>query len=133
KRVELDLAGATATASFGDGQPLELSDVSLGKRTTTISINGVRAVAIDLNAQDGRSFDATVSHDAATGTDTLEVSPKLDLQLTVDHDVLGDTPPVYDVRRVTIDGSLRGSDAGDQVEVLTVSFTVTTDPASYGF
>ena len=133
KRVELDLAGATATASFVDGQPLELSDVSLGKRTTTISINGVRAVAIDLNAQDGRDFDATVSHDAVTGTDTLEVSPKLDLQLTVDHDVLGDTPPVYDVTRVVLDGSVRGSDTGDQVEVLSGSFSVTTDPASYGF
>jgi len=133
KRVELDLAGATATASFVDGQPLELSDVSLGKRTTTISINGVRAVAIDLNAQNGRAFDATVSHDAATGTDTLEITPKLDLQLTVDHAVLGDTPPVYDVTRVVLDGSVRGSDTGDQVEVLSGSFSVTTDPASYGF
>jgi hypothetical protein len=133
KRVELDLAGATATASFAGGQPLELSHVSLGNRTTTVSINGVRAVAIDLNAQDGRAFNATVSHDAATGTDTLEVTPKLDLLLTVDHAVLGDTPPVYDVTRVVLDGTLRGSDAGDQVEVLVGSFSVTTDPASYGF
>jgi hypothetical protein len=133
KRVELDLAGATATASFAGGQPLELTHVSLGNRTTTVSINGVRAVAIDLNAQDGRAFDATVTHDAGTGDDTLEVTPKLDLQLTVDRAVLGGTPPVYDVKRVTIDGSLRGSDAGDQVEVLAGSFSVTTDPASYGF
>jgi hypothetical protein len=90
-------------------------------------------VAIDLNAQDGRAFDATVSHDAATGTDTLEITPKLDLQLTVDHAVLGDTPPIYDVTRVVLDGSLRSGDADDQVEVLTGSFNVTTDPASYGF
>jgi hypothetical protein len=133
KRVELDLAGATATASFAAGQPLELSHVSLGNRTTTVSINGVRAVAIDLNAQDGRAFDATVIRDAAIGTDTLEVTPKVDLQLTVDHSVLGDTPPLYDVTRVVLDGSLRSSDAGDQVEVLTGSFSVTTDPVSYGF
>jgi hypothetical protein len=133
KRVELDLAGATATASFADGKPLALTHVSLGNRTTTVSIGGVRAVAIDLNAQDGRAFDVTVSHDAATATDTLEVTPKLDLQLTVDRAVLGGTPPVYDVTRVTIDGSLRGSDTSDQVEVLTGSFSVTTDPASYGF
>ena len=133
KRVELDLAGATATASFADGKPLALTHVSLGNRTTTVSIGGVRAVAVDLNAQDGRAFDVTVSHDAATATDTLEVTPKLDLQLTVDRAVLGGTPPVYDVTRVTIDGSLRGSDTSDQVEVLTGSFSVTTDPASYGF
>jgi hypothetical protein len=133
KRVELDLAGATATAAFVDGQPLELKHVGLGNRTTTLSVNGVRAVAIDLNAQDGRAFDATVSHDAGSGTDTLEVTPKLDLQVTVDREVLGGTPPVYDVTRVLLDGSLRGSDAGDQVEVLTGSFSVTTDPANYGF
>jgi len=133
KRVELDLAGATATAAFAADQPLELSHVSLGNRTTTLSINGARAVAIDLNAQDGRDFDATVSHDAVTGTDTLDVTPKLDLQLTVDHAVLGDTPPVYDVTRVLLDGSLRGSDTGDQVEVLAGSFSITTNPASYGF
>jgi hypothetical protein len=133
KRVELDLAGVTATASFAGGQPLELGHVSLGNRTTTVSINGVRAVAIDLNAQDGRAFDATVSHDAAAGTDTLEVSPKLDLQLTVDHGVLGDTPPVYDVTRMVLDGSVRSGDASDQVEVLAGSFSVTTEPASYGF
>lgn len=133
KRVELDLAGATAIASFAGGQPLELSHVSLGNRTTTVSVNGVRAVAIDLNAQDGRAFDVTVSHDPATGTDTLEVTPKLDLQLTVDHTVLGDTRPVYDVKRVVLDGSLRSGDAGDQVEVLAGSFSITTDPASYGF
>jgi hypothetical protein len=133
KRVELDLAGATATVSFADGQPLELSHVGLGNRTTTLSVNGVRAVAIDLNAQDGRSFDATVSRDAANGTEILEVAPKLDLQLTVDHSVLGDTPPVYDVTRVVLDGSLRSSDAGDDVEVLAGSFSITTDPVSYGF
>lgn len=133
KRVELDLAGATATALFVDGQPLELKHVSMGNRTTTVSIDGVRAVAIDLNAQDGRAFDATVSHDAGTGTDTLEVTPKLDLQLTVDHAVLGGTRPVYDVTRVMLDGSVRGSDTSDQVEVLAGSFSVTTDPATYGF
>jgi hypothetical protein len=98
-----------------------------------VSVNGVRAVAIDLNAQDGRAFDATVSHDPGTGADTLEVTPKLDLQLTVDRAVLGGTPPVYDVTRVLLDGSLRGSDAGDQLEVLAGSFSVATDPASYGF
>jgi len=34
---------------------------------------------------------------------------------------------------VVLEGSPRSSDAGDQVEVLTGSFSVTTDPVSYGF
>jgi len=34
---------------------------------------------------------------------------------------------------VVLEGSPRSSDADDQVEVLTGSFSVTTDPVSYGF
>ena len=44
-----------------------------------------------------------------------------------------DTPPLYDVTCVVLEGSPRSSDADDQVEVLTGSFSVTTDPVSYGF
>jgi hypothetical protein len=47
--------------------------------------------------------------------------------------VLGDTPPVYDVMRVLLDGSLRGSDASTQVEVATGSFSLATSPAGHGF
>jgi hypothetical protein len=133
KRFELDLPGVTATASFTAGQPLQLTHLGLGKRTTTISINGVPAQTIDLNAQDGRAFDATVSHDPVTGTDTFAVTPKLDLQMTVDHAVLGDARPVYDVTRVQLAGSLRGSDASPQIAVATGSFSITTNPAGHGF
>ena len=133
KRFELDLPGVTATAAFTAGKPLQLTHLGLGSRTTTISINGVPAQTIDLNAQDGRAFDATVSHDAATGTDTLEITPKLDLQMTVNHAVLGDAQPVYDVTRVQLAGSLRGSDTTNQIAVSTGSFSVTTNPAGHGF
>jgi hypothetical protein len=133
KRFELDLPGVTATASFTAGQPLQLTHLGLGKRTTTISINGVPAQTIDLNAQDGRAFDATVSHDAATATDTLAITPKLDLQMTVNHAVLGDDQPVYDVTRVQLAGSLRGSDTTNQIAVSTGSFSITTNPAGHGF
>jgi hypothetical protein len=133
KRTELDLPGATATASFSAGNPLALTHVGLGDRTTTISINGARAESIDLNAQAYREFGATVSHDAATGTDTLLVSPRFDLQMSVDHAVLGDEPPVYDVTRVLLFSSLRSSDATDQVEVASGSFSLETNPAGHGF
>ena len=133
KRFELDLPGATATASLTAGQPLELTHLGLGNRSTTISINGARAQTIDLNPQDGRAFGATVSHDPATGTDTFAVTPKLDLQMSVDHAVLGDAPPVYDVTRVLLAGSLRSTATTDQVEVSTGSLTIATNPTSYGF
>ena len=132
KRLELDLPGATLNAAFTPGQALSLSHIGLGNRTTTISINGARAETIDLNPDNGRAFNATVSRDT-TGNETIAVTPKLDLQLSIDHAVLGDTPPVYDVTRVLVDGSLRGSDASNQVEVVTGSFGITTNPAGHGF
>jgi len=133
KRFELDLPGVTATASLATGQPIQLTHVGLGSRTTTVTIGGVRAQTIDVNPQDGRSFGATVSHDPTAGTDTFAFSPKLDLQMTADHAVLGDAKPVYDTTRVLIDGSLRSNEATSQVEVLTGSASITTNPASYGF
>jgi hypothetical protein len=133
KRTELDLGGASLAASFAGGQPLALTHIGLGNHTTTLSINGVRAESIDLNPQDGRAFDVAVSRDAATGTDTLTVTPKLDLQMTVDHAVLGDQPPVYDITRVLLDGSLRSSDASSQVQVTTGSFSIQTNPTGHGF
>ena len=65
--------------------------------------------------------------------ETLTVSPRLDLQTTVDHALLGDTAPRYDVTRILIDGSLRGIADTDQVEVVSGTFSMTTNPAQYGF
>lgn len=131
-RFELDLPGVTGEASFTAGQPVELKRLSLGQRTTTITVDGVRAQTIDLNPQDGRAFGATLSHDAASGADILEVSPKLDLRLFIDHAALhDDEAPVYDVTRVLLDGSLRGD--GDQLEVLTGALSLETNPAGHGF
>jgi hypothetical protein len=132
KRFELDLPGATAQAAFAAGQPLRLTHLGLGGRTTTVSISGVRAETVDLNPDDGRALDATLTQDATTGALTLAVTPKLDLQRSIDHAVLGDTPPVYDVTRVVLDGSLIQPSASGPTEV-TGSLGVTTSPASYGF
>jgi hypothetical protein len=133
KRLELDLPGATVTAAYADGKPLALSHIGLGGRTTTVSISGARAVSIDLDPDNGRAFDATVTRDPATGIETLAVTPKLDLRVSVDHAVLGDTRPVYDTTRVTLDGSLRSVDGSDQVQIATGTFGITTSPASFGF
>lgn len=45
--------------------------------------------------------------------------------------MLGDTPPVYDVTRLVLDGSLIRPAASDQTKV-TGSLSITTSPASYG-
>jgi hypothetical protein len=130
---DLDVPGATVEAALAQGQPLRLTGIGLGDRTTVLSRLGAPAVTIDLNPEDGRSLDATISHDAGVGLETLRVMPRLDLRMTVDHAVLGDVAPVYDVTRVLLDGGLEGSETNDQVRVLDGSFAITTTPAQYGF
>ncbi|MBA3819758.1 MAG: hypothetical protein H0X17_12755 [Deltaproteobacteria bacterium] len=131
--VDLDLPGVTAVAMHAAGQPLQITHVGLGDRTTSLSIDGQRAFSLDLNPQDGRAFGATISHDPESGTETVTVAPKLDLRMATDHAVLGDTAPVYDVTQLVLDGSLRSSAESDRVEVLTGSLRLATNPASYGF
>jgi hypothetical protein len=130
--TEIALGGATVNATF-QANTLTLENISLGSSTTTVSKGGQQALAIDLNPADGRKLDATVSVDPATGEETLAVSPRLDLRTSVDHALLGDEPPVYDVTRVQLEGSLRGSALGDQVEVVSGSLSIETNPAQYGF
>jgi len=130
---ELDLPGASLTATGANGQPISLTNISLGDRTTTLTKNGALAMSIDLNPNDGRSFAASITGDATTGTETITVTPKLDARLALDHTALGDLAPVYDVTRVLLIGGLRGSDASEQIEVIGGEFAITTNPASYGF
>lgn len=129
---DINLGGATVNASF-QGSTVSFENISLGTQTTTVSVGGQQAISIDLNPADGRKLNATISVDATTGDETVEVSPRLDLQTSVDHAVLGDEAPVYDTTRVQIDGSLRGNELSGQVEVLSGSVTVTTNPSQYGF
>jgi hypothetical protein len=130
--TELALGGATLHASLA-GDTLTLADLSLGTTTTTLKKDGALAMSIDLNPDDGRKLTATLTSDATTGLETLAVSPRLDLRTSIDHAVLGEPAPTYTVTRVQLDGSLRGGDETDQIEVLTGSFAITTDPAQYGF
>jgi hypothetical protein len=126
------LGGATVNATY-QGNTLTLDNISLGTKTTQVSVGGQVAETIDLNATAGRKLSATITADPATGMETLAVSPKLDLQMSADHALLGDTAPTYDVTRVLLDGSLRGIANTDQVEVVSGSFSMTTSPAQYGF
>jgi len=127
--VGLDLAGLTAKAVLAAGQPLAVTHIGLGDRALTMSRNGKRAITIDLNPDNGRALDAKITA-AATG-EILEVTPKLDLRMAVDHAVLGDVRDVYDVTRVALEGSIRSAPTSG-FAVATGSFVLATDPAAYG-
>lgn len=128
---DLDLPGASFAAHAVAGGALQIDNISLGDRTTTVSKNGAVGLAIDLNPTAGRSLDATIT--SANGAETLAVSPKLDVRIATNHAVLGDEMGTYDVTGVLLDGSLRSSDASDQIEVVSGSFSIATNPASFGF
>lgn len=130
--MDLDLGGISAAMSLAAGQPLQVTNISLGESTTTIARNGVQAIAIDLNPDDGRAFSASVTGDGL-GNETLSVSPKLDLRMTVNHAALGETAPLYDVTRVLLDGELTSSETSGAVLVSSGTFSITTNPAQYGF
>jgi hypothetical protein len=124
--IDVVLGGATVNA-HAQGNTLALTNLSLGQQTTTVHSGSVLELSIDLNPNDGRKLDATVTVDAA-GNETLTVSPKLDLQTFT-----ADAPNPYNVTRVTLDGSLRGNELVEQLEVLSGSFSIQTNPAQYGF
>lgn len=130
--MDLDLGGASAAATLTAGQPLQITNISLGEHTTTLSRNGVQAIAIDLNPNDGRAFSATIDGDGL-GNETLSVSPKLDLHIDVNHAALGSSAPLYDVTRVFLDGELTSREDASAVEVSSGTFSITTNPAQYGF
>lgn len=129
--TDVFLAGSTMSAQL-QGSTVTVSNISLGGAPLTVHIGGQLANSIDLNPNDGGSLDATVTVDAAAGTETIEVSPRLDLHTQTDHAVLGDEAPVYDTTRVQIEGTLRGH-ADGIVEVVSGSASITTNPAQYGF
>jgi hypothetical protein len=124
-RVDFVLPGLTGTAKYAEGLPLRLSGISLGNETTTLKMDGTLALAVDLNANDGRKFDAQLSNNL------LEVTPRVDFRAQVNHAALDDAQPVYDVTRIFLEGGLKGR-TDDRVEV-TGAFSIETNPASFGF
>lgn len=126
-RQVIDMAGASATAELANGA-LHITGISLGGRAATVKIDGALAQSLDLNS--GGKLDATISGDDTAVT--IAVSPKLDLQRTVNHSVLGDEAPRYDVTRVQLDGQLQGRADSDALAV-TGTFSIATNPSTYGF
>lgn len=131
--TDLDLAGVTADATYSGGSSFTIDHISLGTKTTTLSKGGVIATSIDLNPNDGRELSATITADTVAGTETLAVSPRLDLHTSTNHAVLGDTPPEYDVTHVLLDGSLAGAAGSGVVRVASGTYSIETNPTQFGF
>ncbi|HEX4451097.1 MAG TPA: hypothetical protein VH143_09520 [Kofleriaceae bacterium] len=126
----LSLAGATTELGF-DGHVLTLDQVSLGAASATLAKAGQPAIAIDLNPNANRTFDAVLSSDA-DGVETVAVAPSLEIEQSIDHAVLGDAPPVYDVTDVALDAAIHGTAGDGSLEVVHGTLAIATAPASYG-
>jgi hypothetical protein len=78
---DLHLAGATSDITFDlTTETVTMTGMGLGNGSTTLSIDGGQVLSIDLNANNGRTFDATVTQ-AGTNDVQIAVSPLFDLEL----------------------------------------------------
>lgn len=123
---DYDLAGLSVDASF-DGTTIALNNISLGNKTSTVKVNGETALSVDLNKNDGRKLDATLADNMLT------VSPRLDVEIQQNHELLDEERPTFDITRVFLDGALRGDDEAGAVKVVRGTFAISTDPAQYSF
>lgn len=121
---DIALAGVTGEVTASPSG-IQLDHISLGGKPMTISVGGQLGESVDLNPADGRSVDLAVAADG-----TLSATPRFDLARMIDHAILGDDPPLYDVTRVLLAGTLRGT--ADQIEVASGTFSIETNPAMFG-
>jgi hypothetical protein len=138
RRLGVYLAGLTANAAL-ELPPLQLdADLTLGGRPATISLDGAIARSIELNPDDHGSLFFAINRDDPdpdTGArfNTLHAMPRLDLRMTADHTVLGDTPPLYDVSQIVLDGLVRATSSADRIELRSGTFHIDTTPTGHGF
>src|SRR3569623_1076574 len=114
------LAAATGAARY-DGSALALTGVAL---SASESVNAHVAATLAVS-----SFDATLAD--AAGLETLTPSPRLELASFVDHGLLGDAAPAFDVTHLVLDGAVRGD--ATMLAVMPGALTVTTSPTPFGF
>ena len=78
RRVDFTLGGLTgATVLSAGDDSLTLTELGLGDVTSRLSIEGREVLSVDLNADDGRTFNATIS--AANDSLEIAVAPVFDL------------------------------------------------------
>lgn len=88
-RAGIHLGGATANVTLAaDTDVVTATGVGLGGETSTFSVDGKQVLAIDVNANDGRTFDLAIA--AEGDATTVEVTPKLDLRAELNFADAGD-------------------------------------------
>lgn len=136
--MDVAVGGASAAATFGKGIAFAITHIGLGDSSTTVDVGGQRGLTLDLNPDSGRHFDVSVTVDALSGIARFVVSPEFDLRLAINHAVLGDAQPVYDVTRIHLfDGTptleIQPTASGDdQLKLVSGVLTVDTSPSAYG-
>jgi len=107
--LDVAIAGLTAQFDFtGATDALALTGLGLGDSTSTIKIDGAQILGIDLNADAGRKFSASIA--SAGDVTTIIVDPKFDLSMAMDFSSLTnnqDMPAraMADVLSVVLDGA----------------------------
>ncbi|MEO6771511.1 MAG: hypothetical protein ABI467_00625 [Kofleriaceae bacterium] len=114
------IATATGEAAF-DGTALELSGLAL-----SVSESVGQHVAATLAVSELAATIASVD-----GREELTPAPRLELASFVDHGLLGDPPPAFDVTHLVIDGVVRGDAA--RLAVTNGSLSVATSPSQFSF
>jgi hypothetical protein len=114
------IATATGEAVF-DGTALELSSLALSASESVDQHVAATLVVSELAA--------TLA--STNGRETLTPAPRLELASFVDHGLLADTAPAFDITHLVIDGEVRGDAA--MLAVTTGAFSLATNPAPFGF
>lgn len=133
RAMEIDLAAATASATFSRGQPLVVENIGLGDRDLVTKLGGQVASRIGINPDSGRAFAMTLTDDTSTGRATIAFAPQLDLRTFTDHAVAGTEPVVYDITRVLVTGTLSTDAASSTVKVESGTYAIETNPVDFGF
>lgn len=134
-RLDFHLGGATAAVLFNAlSESIELTGVSLGNDTTRLSVDGRTVLALDLNADHGRSFNATLTADA-DGRLQIAVEPSFQLALDVALGGVWDSVADWlsdDEIEISLSGADRPTIALQDGELEVVSGTLTLTSSAQG-
>ncbi len=97
--IEALLGGLNGSVVLdGNQDKLELKGLGLGDVSSTLKLDGTTLAQLDLNADAGRHFDLTITHDSDDST-TLAFAPKFDLSVLLNFAPLtaqiNDIPDAY--------------------------------------
>lgn len=82
--VELLVAGYTGTLSYtADTDKLSFKNMSYGNKAATLKHDGTLLASVDLNPDDGRSFDLVVEATPERDSASFSIDPTIDLNVTL--------------------------------------------------